>query len=215
MTPEKLFEEKQHLVFAAIKQQFNSHANAEQIAKKNYMDFDDLVQIGRIKLWELCLNYDPEKESTFNAYVMMTLKWKIRNEVHTKGMTIKIPRSVDYEERNTLCFHSIDLHTEDDTENDFFAVSPINVEEEALLSVEFEEVTSVLGEKEKSIILHVGEGYTTREIARKFEMGESTVKKKKNAAFLKINPNYKPLNLRSFFLGKRSFKGNRQQPLAI
>ena len=32
------------------------------------------------------------------------------------------------------------------------------MEEEALLSVEFEEVTSVLGEKEKSIILHVGEG---------------------------------------------------------
>ena len=61
MTPEELFEEKQHLVFAAIKQQFHSHANAEKIAKKNYMDFDDLVQIGRIKLWELCLNYDPKK----------------------------------------------------------------------------------------------------------------------------------------------------------
>ena len=45
---------------------------------------------------------------------MMTLKWKIRNEVHTKGMTIKIPQSVDYEERNKLCFHSVDLHTEND-----------------------------------------------------------------------------------------------------
>ena len=85
-----------------------------------------------------------------------------------------------------------------------FAVSPINVEEEALLSVEFEEVTSVLGEKEKSIILHVGEGYSTREIAMKFEMGKSTVNKKKNEAFLKMNPDYKPLKQRSFFLGKQS-----------
>ena len=34
MTPEELFEEKQHLVFAAIKQQFHSHANAEKSQRK-------------------------------------------------------------------------------------------------------------------------------------------------------------------------------------
>ena len=57
------------------------------------------------------------------------------------------------------------------------------MEEEALLSVEFEEVTSVLEEKEKLIILHVGEGYTEREIAVKLGMGRSIVNTKKNDAF--------------------------------
>ncbi|PEE35598.1 RNA polymerase subunit sigma, partial [Bacillus cereus] len=110
---------------------------------------------------------------------------------------------------------SIDVHRGEETVNEFYAVSPINVEEEVLLSVEFEEVTSVLEEREKSIILHIGEGYTTREIARKFEMGKSTVNKKKNEAFLKINPDYTPMEQRSFFLGKRTLKGNHQQLLVM
>ena len=49
----------------------------------------------------------------------------------------------------------------------------------------------------------MGEGYTEREIAVKLGMGRCTVNTKKNDAFLKINPDYKPLNLRSFFLGTR------------
>ncbi|PEE32390.1 RNA polymerase subunit sigma, partial [Bacillus cereus] len=110
---------------------------------------------------------------------------------------------------------SIDVHRDEETVNEFYAVSPIDVEKEVVSSIEFEEVTSVLEEKEKSIILHIGEGYTTREIARKFEMGKSTVNKKKNEAFLKINPDYKPMKQRSFFLGKRSLKGNRQQLLVM
>ena len=93
-------------------------------------------------------------------------------------------------------------------------MSSINVEEEALLSVEFEEVTSVLEEKEKLIILHIGEGYSTREIAMKFEMGKSTVNKKKMKRF-KINPDYKPLNFRSFFLGTRRNMRNRQLGLTV
>ena len=57
------------------------------------------------------------------------------------------------------------------------------MEEEALLSVEFEEVTSVLEEKEKLIILHVGEGYTEREIAVKLGMGRSSEYKRKMTRF--------------------------------
>ena len=55
---------------------------------------------------------------------------------------------MSHEERNQINIHSIDWHRDEDSVNEFYAVSPINVEEEALLSVEFEEVTSVLEEKE-------------------------------------------------------------------
>ncbi|MEB9745864.1 sigma-70 family RNA polymerase sigma factor, partial [Bacillus cereus] len=47
----------------------------------------------------------------------------------------------------------IDLHRDGETVKEFYAVSPIDVEQEAILSIEFEEMTSVLEEKEKSIIL--------------------------------------------------------------
>ncbi len=76
-------------------------------------------------------------------------------------------------------------------------------------------MTSVLEEKEKSIILHVGEGYTTREIAVKLEMKKSTVQTRKTRAFLKMNPDYKPIKQKSFFLGKRMIKRNHQLGLVI
>lgn len=193
MTPEKLFEEKEHLVFAAIRQHFNGYANAKKIANKNYMDFEDLVQIGRIKLWELCLRYDPEKSSTFNAYAMITLKGYISDEVHTKGMTIKVPRSVNYEERNKMCIHSIDLHTEDDTESNFFAISPINVEEEVITEIQVQEIMEVLNEEERFILKKKSLGFTDKEIGRHFGRGRNYVTIRKNRAFLKINPEYKPM----------------------
>ncbi|MED2749630.1 sigma-70 family RNA polymerase sigma factor [Bacillus thuringiensis] len=215
MTPEELFEEKQHLVIAAIKQRFGSMARATQIAEMNNMELDDLIQVGRMHSWQCCVKYDAERVKTFNAYVMKGMKWAMSDEIHMKGTPFKVSRKVSHEEKNQINIHSIDLHRDEETVNEFYAVSPINVEEEALLSVEFEELTSVLEGKEKLIILHVGEGYTTREIAKKFEMGKSTVNKKKNEAFLKINPNYKPLNLRTFFLGKRTLKRNRQLGLTV
>ncbi|PEL21383.1 sigma-70 family RNA polymerase sigma factor [Bacillus toyonensis] len=215
MKPEELFKEKQHLVFAAIKQRFGSMARARQIAEMNNMELDDLMQVGRMHLWVCCVKYDAERIHTFNAYVMKGMKWAMSDELHMKGTPFKVSRKVSHEERNQIHFHSIDLHREEETANEFYAVSPINVEEEALLSVAFEEVTSVLEEREKAIILHIGEGYTTREIARKFEMGKSTVNKKKNEAFLKINPDYKPMKQRSFFWGKRTLKGNHQQLLVM
>lgn len=199
MNPEDLFEEKEYLVIAAIKQRFGSIARAIQIAEMNNMELDDLIQVGRMHLWVCCVNYDADRIDTFNAYVMKGMKWAMSDEIHMKGMPFKVSRKVSHEERNQINIHSIDLHRDEDSVNDFYAVSPIDVEEEVMSSIEFEEVTSVLEEKEKSIILHIGEGYTTREIAMKFEMGESTVNKKKNKAFLKINPDYKPMKQKSFF----------------
>ncbi|OOR12023.1 RNA polymerase subunit sigma [Bacillus cereus] len=215
MAPEELFEEKQHLVIAAIKQRFGSIVRGTQIAEMNNMELDDLTQVGHMYLWECCVKYDPERAKTFNAYVMKCMKWVMSDEIHMKGMPFKVSRRVSHEERNQIHLHSIDLHRDEESVNEFYAVSPINVEEEVMSSIEFEEVMSVLEEKEKSIVLHVGEGYTTREIAMKFEMGKSTVNKKKNKAFLKINPDYKPMKQKSFFLGKRSLKGNRQQLMVM
>ena len=215
MTSEELFEEKQHLVFAAIKQRFGSMARARQIAEMNNMELDDLIQVGRMHLWVCCVKHDVERAENFNAYVMKGMKWAMSNELHMKGTAFKVSRKVSHEERNQIHIHSIDLHREEESINEFYAVSPINVEEEALLSVAFEEVTSVLEEKEKSIILHIGEGYTTREIAMKFGMGKSTVNKRKNESFLKINPDYKPMKERSFFLGKRSLKEKHQSQLVM
>ncbi|PFA40880.1 RNA polymerase subunit sigma, partial [Bacillus cereus] len=61
MLPNDLFEEKQHLVFAAIKQRFGSMVRAKQIAEINNMELDDLIQVGRMHLWACCVKYDAER----------------------------------------------------------------------------------------------------------------------------------------------------------
>jgi len=192
MKPEELFEEKQHLVYKAIKIQFGSHAKARLIAENNNMELDDLIQVGKLQLWELCLKYDSEKAETFDGYVIRHLKWRMSDEIHNKGTSFKITCRTSVEERNQISIQSIDLHKDGETVNEFYAVSPINVEEETMSSIEFEEITSVIDEKEKSIIMHISEGYTAEEIALKFGIGRSTVHQKKNQAFRKINPDYKP-----------------------
>ncbi|OUB35725.1 RNA polymerase subunit sigma, partial [Bacillus thuringiensis serovar yunnanensis] len=202
-------------VFAAIKQQFGSIVRAGQIAEMNNMELDDLIQVGRMHLWEHCVKYDSERVDTFNAYVMKGMKWAMSDELHMKGTPFKVSRKVSHEEKNQINIHSIDLHRDEETVNEFYAVSPINVEEEVTKHIEFEEVTSVLEEEERSIIMHVGEGYTTEEIAVKLEMKKSTVHTRKTRAFLKINPDYKPMKQKSFFLGKRTFKRNRQLGLTV
>ncbi|MES5942945.1 MULTISPECIES: sigma-70 family RNA polymerase sigma factor [unclassified Bacillus cereus group] len=215
MTAQELFEEKQHLVIAAIKQQFGSIARAGQIAEMNNMELDDLIQVGHMYLWEHCVKYDPERVDTFNAYVMKGMKWAISDEIHMKGTPFKISRRVSHEERNKMNIHSIDLHRGQETVNEYYAVSPIDVEEEVIVSVGLQEVTSVLEEEEKIIIMHVGYGFTEQEIAVKLEMKKSTVHTKKTRAFLKMNPNYKPMKQKSFFLGKRMVKRNHQLGLVI
>ncbi|PEQ57170.1 RNA polymerase subunit sigma, partial [Bacillus cereus] len=127
---------------------------------------DDLIQVGRMHLWQHCVKHDAERAETFNAYVMKGMKWAMSDELHMKGTPFKVSRKLSHEERNQINIYSIDFHQEEETVNGFYAVSPNNVEEEVMSSIEFEEVTSVLEEKEKSIILHIGEGYSTREIAR-------------------------------------------------
>lgn len=51
MTAEELFDEKQYLIIAAIKQQFGSIARAGRIAEMNNMELDDLIQVGHMYLW--------------------------------------------------------------------------------------------------------------------------------------------------------------------
>ncbi|MED2766000.1 hypothetical protein P4283_29125 [Bacillus thuringiensis] len=63
------------------------------------------------------------------------------------------------------------LKNEIELVNEFFVVSSINMEE----------VTSVLEEKEKSIILHISEKYTAEELALKFWMARFTIHQKKRS----------------------------------
>ncbi|MEX0416629.1 sigma-70 family RNA polymerase sigma factor [Bacillus sp. C30] len=211
MTTEELFEEKQHLVHAAITQHFGSYAQASKLAKSNNMELDDLFQVARMLLWELCLKYDPKRDATFNAYIMKFMKWRMSNELHTKGKVIRIGTNVTSEERQNLSFHSIDIQIEDDDKDGFFAISPVNVEEEVMLTVEYEEALSKLTPKEKIVVVKKGQGYKDSEIGEFLGKSRPVITKLKTAAFKKINPNYKPIGTTSLSSECKTLKNHLRQ----
>ncbi|MDX5858475.1 sigma-70 family RNA polymerase sigma factor [Bacillus cereus group sp. BfR-BA-01033] len=195
MTPEELFAKKDHLVLTAIKKRLGSYEAAIRIAVENNMEFDDLVQEGRIKLWELCLKYDPDRDVSFNTYVIKTLGWYISEVIHVKGTPFKLSRYTSVEEKNQINIRSIDLNRNGEETNEFFAVSPINIEEDVIDSITFNEKISGLDRKEKFVVIQKSYGYTDKEIGAKLNVHESTVSRIKNKAFNKINPNLKKSRL--------------------
>ncbi|PGX99915.1 RNA polymerase subunit sigma [Bacillus cereus] len=197
MTAKELFEEKQHLVIAAIKQKFGNILSAKNIAKQNNMDLEDLIQVGSIRLWQLCLNYNPEKKKSFNQYAVIGIQGVILNELFEKGKTIKFPKNIKKEIRDEFEFQSIDLYTNGYVINEFFAVSPINMEEEVIGSIAFEETVSGLGEKEKFVLIQKSYGYTDKEIGSKLNVDTSTVSRIKNKATKKLNPESKGFGIRT------------------
>lgn len=195
MTPEELFAKKDHLVLTAIKKRLGSYEAAIRIALENNMEFDDLVQEGRIKLWELCLKYDPDRDISFNTYVIKTLGWYISEVIHVKGTPFKLSRYTSVEERKQINIRSIDLNRNGEETNEFFAVAPINIEEDVVDSITFNEKISSLDKKEKFVVIQKSYGYTDKEIGAKLNVHESTVSRIKNKAFNKINPNLKKSRL--------------------
>ena len=71
-----------------IKQRFGSIARARQIAERNNMELDDLIQVGRMHLWACCVKCDAERIDTFHAYVMKGMKWAMSDE-SMKGMPLR------------------------------------------------------------------------------------------------------------------------------
>ncbi|PGK10573.1 RNA polymerase subunit sigma [Bacillus cereus] len=191
MTPEELFEEKEHLVLASIKQIFGSYHVASQVAKKNNMELDDLIQIGKVRLWELCLKYNSKLSEAFNTYAIKTLKWKIINELHEKGKVIKVSRSCSPEERNSMKFISVDLYVDGESENGFYAVDPLKLEEEVIISMQCQEVLNQLNSEEKLILIKKSHGFTDEEIGKELGKTRLAINKRKTRAYKKINPDYK------------------------
>lgn len=191
MTTEELFEQKQHLVFFAIKDQFGSYETARIIAERNNMEMEDLIQVARLTLWELCLKYDSEKDTGFKTYALTHMKWRMSDEIHEKGTAFKVTRWTKPEERNKINTRPIDLHANGEVVEGFFAVSTIDVEKEAIVSVEFQQALDLLTDEERLILIRKSQGYTDSEISNEIGKTRQIIHKKKKRAFLKINPDYK------------------------
>lgn len=197
MTPEKLFEEKQHLVDLVINRKLSSFKKASYIATMNNMELDDLRQVGNLVLWEICVKSDLDKFNNIDGYMVRAIWFAIQREIHNKGTTIKITTAVSIEDKQKYACQSIDLHANGEVENEFFAVSDINVEEEITKKLEIEDLLSCLNERDQWILKRKAENYSDGEIAKAIGKTTNAITKIKNKTFRKINPNFVPERLKN------------------
>ncbi|PEP92490.1 sigma-70 family RNA polymerase sigma factor [Bacillus toyonensis] len=190
MTPEKLFEEKQHIVETVIKQNFKTIKQAEFVAKVNNMELNDLLQAGQLTLWEICLKKDLEQIKNLDGYIARAIKFTIMKEIHRKGKAIKLTSSVTWEERKKFEFSSIDFEINGRTEQDFLAATHINVEEEVITSIQCQEAINKLKPVERLILVKNSHGFSDEEIAIEIGSNRGAVNKRRNRAIKKINSNY-------------------------
>lgn len=191
MTPEELFEKKQHLVDLVINRKLSSFKKASYIATMNNMELDDLRQVGNLVLWEICVKKDLDTFNNIDGYIVRAIWFSIQREIHNKGTTIKITTAVSIEDKQKYACQSIDLYANGEVENEFFAVSDIDVEEEITKKLEVEELLSVLNERDQWILKQKSKEYTDSEIAIVLGKTTNAITKMKNKAYRKINPNYK------------------------
>lgn len=191
MTPEKLFEEKQHLVDLVINRKFKSFNQASYIAAMNNMELEDFRQVGNLLLWRICLKDDLDKIINIDGYIVRAIGFELQREIDNKGTTIKLTSAVSKEDKKKYACQSIDLFANDEVESGFFAVSDINVEEEITKKLEVEELLNVLNERDKWILKQKSKEYTDSEIAKVLGKTTNAITKMKNKAYRKINPNYK------------------------
>ncbi|MEB9880177.1 RNA polymerase subunit sigma [Bacillus cereus] len=197
MKPEKLFEEKQHLVDLVINRKLSSFKKASYIATMNNMELDDLRQVGNLVLWEICVKSDLDKFNNIDGYIVRAIWFAIKREIHNKGTTIKITTAVSIEDKQKYACQSIDLYANGEVENEFFAVSKINIEDEISKKIEVEELLSCLNKRDQWILRKKAEEYTDDEIAIVLGITTNGITKMKNKAFKKINPNFIPERLRN------------------
>lgn len=193
MNPNELFEEKQGLVFHAIVKKYGSYEKADMIARRNNMEFYDMMQIGRMVLWRICTNYDPAKEESLNGYIIKSVQYRIMQEFHRNGLPIRFSDWCPSEKRASFNFHSIDAAIDNgDGGQGYFAVSFIDPALQVVTKIEVEELMNKLSEDEQFVLRQRVDGYLDDEIAVMLGTYRRKVTRIKNRAVKKINPEYRP-----------------------
>lgn len=180
--------DKHHkLVYVAIYSLYKNHKTAENIAKENYMEFDDLVQIGNIVLLG-CIKNNDNKTASFAHYVITSIKREIFFTLKYRGSLIAVPWNTQEEKKDLL---SLDYEAEnDETFLDFLPITN-NVEKSVIKKITLEEKLNCLNDKYRQVISYKLKGLNDIEIAEIFGTTNRAISLVVNKALKKINPEAK------------------------
>lgn len=161
---EKILIKLNPLIIASIKRYYNK-----------IVDYEDLIQEGRLAILECINNYDDSKEVYFLGYVKTILKFLYLNK-HKEKIFISLNTPIGDNEEEEL----IDILESDDD----------GVLEEVLKTENLDEIRyalSSLTERQREVIIYFYfEGYSIPEIAKKMGVTYRTIVNTKTTALEKM-----------------------------
>lgn len=175
MNVEELCEQYDYLVTITLQKMFQ---NPHKYARSINIEYDDLLQFGRLGVWEAVKKYEEKKIGTLRNFIIRNIKWSIGRHItqeQAKGMYYKQMHNKKYTDRNhkvPVISMSNKPYKEDETDyydliacdNIFKFKNDDSIEKKVFSKEEFNDMFKYLKEKQRKIILMRMNGYTYKEI---------------------------------------------------
>lgn len=170
----QLFHEHQHLAETTL---YKTLGQPHNIARSKGIDFEDLLQVAYIGLWNACLDYD-ETKSNFQTYAINHINWSVKPALNNDFNYFKYPSNKTPKEEYHLESFDAAIHDLEDTRTLHDKVADNesdSIESEAVLNLAIEEYSKYLSERQQEIVKLKAKGWMEVDIARHIGISKQAV----------------------------------------
>jgi RNA polymerase sigma factor (sigma-70 family) len=178
------------LVVDTIRKTFKGLDNAEAIARKNHMEYEDLIQAGSIGLWKAAEKFDSSRGLEFSTYAAPYIRGYILIELDRKSL-IKVSKyHYNSKQRQAIKNSVFSIHKQTgENEDDTFENTLMDeyiFEDQVIANIQIAEYLSVLNEKQKTIVLGRINGLSFKQIAEQVDSNNKACEKSYSRAIKKM-----------------------------
>ncbi|MFS1518646.1 sigma-70 family RNA polymerase sigma factor [Bacillus sp. SCS-151] len=159
---EKLFTENKHIAIQTLFKMFGN--NPKGIAKKNGLDYDDLVQFAYTGLWKGCISYD-ENKTKFITHAINNIRWNVLTRLRYESNIVS-NKNQPLSEENTVKYYYLDKPVDGEeggTCHDIVGFND-NIEEKVSSRIYSIKILSYLTDKQKKAVHFKAQGYDNAKI---------------------------------------------------
>lgn len=180
MTKEERFEKYKDLVHGCIHKYFGTRQSVDKQYYSFGIDYEDLAQIGHMRLWEILDGIDDDNSPS--GYIYRGVWLAISNYMVRNGSLVRVPQG---SERiiNWISYNN-------KTENDSEYLDTISHEVETYRDVEnkvfFEQISACLNKDDAQLLSYELKGMKHPQIAEKIGYSRQLVQKRSSSVIKKI-----------------------------
>jgi RNA polymerase sigma factor (sigma-70 family) len=175
-----LYDQYEYLVPNTIRRLF---PNTQKFASSKHLDVDDLMQFGRIGLWNGITNFDHSKGNMkFRNYLINRIRWTVYRYIQTNEMNqsyYKFDYKKDDNPRITLLSMSHKPISEEDDKT-FYDIIPSetyeDVDSEVESKIKIDKLLSVLSDGDREIaLMKMNEDLNNKEIGERYGISRQAI----------------------------------------